>query len=303
VVPPGEADAAVLRIKGTDRAIATAIDCNSRYCYLDPELGGRHAVAEATRNVSCVGATPLAITNCLNFGSPEKPAGYYQLDRAVAGMAAACVALGVPVVSGNVSLYNETAAAPVMPTPTVGAVGVIEHTARHATMHCRPGDIVLLVGDRAPTIGASEYLSACHGMTAGHPPELDLTLELRVQNFVRSVISEGILRTAHDCSEGGLAVALAEMAIVSGIGLAVLSSPPGANGRVDEAWFGEAPSRIVIACDAAVVPDVERRAKTLDVSITCLGTVGGNEITLGEAAPVPLVAARTRYESALVNLS
>jgi phosphoribosylformylglycinamidine synthase len=172
VVPPGEADAAVLRIKGTDRAIAAAIDCNSRYCYLDSELGGRHAVAEATRNVSCVGARPLAITNCLNFGSPEKPAGYYQLDRAVAGMAAACDALGVPVVSGNVSLYNETAAAPVMPTPTVGAVGVIDDSDRHATMRWRAGDVVILVGGQSPTIGATEYLATCRGLTAGRPPAL-----------------------------------------------------------------------------------------------------------------------------------
>jgi phosphoribosylformylglycinamidine synthase len=303
VVPPGEADAAVLRIKGTDRAIATAIDCNSRYCYLDPELGGKHTVAEATRNVSCVGATPLAITNCLNFGSPEKPAGYYQLDRAVAGMAAACDALGVPVVSGNVSLYNETAAAPVMPTPTVGAVGVIEHAPRHATMRWRPGDAVVLVGGQPPTIGATEYLSTCHGLTAGRPPELDLDLECRVQALVRSAIADGLARTAHDCSEGGLAIALAEMAILSGVGVAVPSPPRGASNRNDEAWFGEAPSRILIACDATAVAEIEHRAGALNVPTTHLGTVGTDEIALGEAGPVPLEVARSRYESALVDLS
>jgi phosphoribosylformylglycinamidine synthase II len=303
VVPPGEADAAVLRIKGTDRAIAVAIDCNSRCCFLDPELGGRHAVTEATRNVSCVGATPLAITNCLNFGSPEKPAGYYQLERAVAGMAAACEALGVPVVSGNVSLYNETAAAAVMPTPTVGAVGVIEHTARHATMRWRSGDVVLIIGGQLPAIGGTEYLSVCRGMTAGHPPQLDLDLERRVQELVRTVVAAGLVRTAHDCAEGGLAVALAEMAILSGIGVAVSSAPPGEHGRTDEAWFGEAPSRIVIACGADAVAEIERRAQALDVPIARLGTSGGDQIALGEAMPVPLDLAWSRYEAALINLS
>ncbi|MEA2531121.1 MAG: phosphoribosylformylglycinamidine synthase subunit PurL, partial [Thermomicrobiales bacterium] len=265
VVPPGQADAAVLRIKGTERAIATAIDCNSRYCFLDPELGGMHAVAEATRNVSCVGATPLAITNCLNFGSPEKPAGYYQLDRAVSGMAAACTVLGVPVVSGNVSLYNETADAAVMPTPTVGAVGLIERADRHATMHWAAGDTVILLGSQTATIGGSEYLAVHHGMTAGRPPALDLDLERRVQELVRSSIADGVIRTAHDCSEGGLAVALAEMAIVSNVGVEVSSPPIGTDQRIDDVWFGEAASRIVITCDSDTLPEIGRRAEALQV--------------------------------------
>jgi phosphoribosylformylglycinamidine synthase len=303
VVPPGEADAAVLRIKGTDRAVATAIDCNSRYCYLDPELGGRHAVAEATRNVSCTGATPLAITNCLNFGSPEKPAGYYQLERAVAGMAAACDALGVPVVSGNVSLYNETAAAAVMPTPTVGAVGITEHLERHATMRWQEGDAVSLIGGQCPTIGGSEYLFCRYGLTAGRPPDLDLDHERRVQAFVRTLVAGGLVRTAHDCSEGGLAVALAEMAIVSGVGVSVTSVPAGADGRTDAAWFGEAPSRIVIACETAALPEIERRAGEFGLPLRHLGRAGSEEIELGDAAALPLAVARSRYESALLDLS
>jgi phosphoribosylformylglycinamidine synthase len=303
VVPPGQADAAVLRIKGTEHAIAAAIDCNSRYCFLDPELGGMHAVAEATRNVSCVGATPLAITNCLNFGSPEKPAGYYQLDRAVSGMAAACTVLGVPVVSGNVSLYNETADAAVMPTPTVGAVGLIERADRHATMHWAAGDTVILLGSQTATIGGSEYLAVHHGMTAGRPPALDLDLERRVQELVRSSIADGVIRTAHDCSEGGLAVALAEMAIVSSVGVEVSSLPIGTDQRIDDVWFGEAASRIVITCDSVTLPEIGRRAEALQVPLVRLGIVGGDDIAFGGAARLPLELARVRYEGALENLS
>ncbi|MEA2515618.1 MAG: phosphoribosylformylglycinamidine synthase subunit PurL [Thermomicrobiales bacterium] len=303
VVPPGQADAAVLRIKGTERAIATAIDCNSRYCFLDPELGGMHAVAEATRNVSCVGATPLAITNCLNFGSPEKPAGYYQLDRAVSGMAAACTVLGVPVVSGNVSLYNETADAAVMPTPTVGAVGLIERADRHATMHWAAGDTVILLGSQTATIGGSEYLAVHHGMTAGRPPALDLDLERRVQELVRSSIADGVIRTAHDCSEGGLAVALAEMAIVSNVGVEVPSLPIGTDQRIDDVWFGEAASRIVITCDSDTLPEIGPRAEALQVPLVRLGIVGGSDIAFGGAARLPLAVVRARYEGALDYLS
>jgi phosphoribosylformylglycinamidine synthase II len=303
VVPPGEADAAVLRIKGTDRAIAAAIDCNSRYCYLDPDLGGMHAVAEATRNVSCVGATPLAITNCLNFGNPEKPAGYFQLDRAIAGLAEACRALGVPVVSGNVSLYNETADAAVMPTPTVGAVGLIEHAPHHVTLRWRAGDVVLLAGGQAPTLGASEFLAVRHGLTAGRPPAIDLNLERRLQEFVRSAIADGLVSAAHDCSEGGLAVALAEMAIVSGIGVSVAAAPSGRNGRTDEAWFGEASSRVLVACESGAVDELTRRAKQSGVPIVALGDAGGDDLAFANATPVALEAAQAAFERALTNLS
>ena len=216
VVPPGAADAAVIRIKGTNRAVANSIDCNSRYCYLDPALGAAHAVAEACRNVSCVGGRPLAVTNCLNFGSPEKPAGYYQLREAVRGMGDACRALGVPVVSGNVSLYNESAQGAVFPTPTVGVVGVIDDVAAHATMAWHDGDIVALLGDAQPQVGGSEFLASHHDMTAGAPPPLDFERERSVQLVVRQAVASGLLATAHDCAEGGLAVAIAEMAIVSG---------------------------------------------------------------------------------------
>src|SRR5690606_27560218 len=184
VAAPGEGDAAVLRIRGSQRGIARAIDCNPRYCYLDPHFGAMHAVAEASRNVSCSGATPRGATNCLNFGNPQKPAGYYQLDRAVSGLADACRALDVPMVGGNVSLYNETAAAPIKPNPTVGVVGVFDDVRSHATMKWTPGQSIYLVGDRAPSLGGSEYLSLRFGEVVGTPPALDLDTESAVQAAV-----------------------------------------------------------------------------------------------------------------------
>ncbi len=301
VVPPGVGDAAVLRLKGTSRGIAAAIDCNSRYCFLDPDLGARHAVAEATRNISCVGAQPLAITDCLNFGNPEKPAGYFQLSRAVAGLAEACRALGVPVVSGNVSLYNETADAAVMPTPTVGAVGVLADVRRHATMVWEEGDQIILVGGGAPELGGSEYLAHIGGLVAGSPPVLDLVVESAVQAIVRDAIRDGVLRTAHDCAEGGLAVALAEMALASGVGATIDGDvPTGANGRLDEAWFGEAPNRVVAACGESSVDEMRSRCDAAGVSVYRLGRVEGAMLRSGAIGSVDLAEARQAFEAALL---
>jgi phosphoribosylformylglycinamidine synthase len=304
VVPPGEADAAVMRIKGTKRAIAAAIDCNARYCYLDSALGAAHAVAEASRNVSCVGARPLAVTNCLNFGNPEKPAGYYQLREAVKGMGDACRALGIPVVSGNVSLYNESADGPIFPTPAVGVVGVIDDVERRATMTWQDGDVIALVGGAVPTIGGSEYLARRFGLTAGNPPTLDLGAEYRIQTVVRRGIEDGVFRSAHDCSEGGIAVALAEMATVSGIGFAL---NPGAfddgPSRLDARWFGEAPTRIIVAGPA---PNIEVFAdRCVESGDLCrvIGAVGGSGIRLDEDVEIDLAEAITRFERGLLELS
>ncbi|MFN8536135.1 MAG: phosphoribosylformylglycinamidine synthase subunit PurL [Thermomicrobiales bacterium] len=200
VVAPGEADAAVMRVKGTSKGLAMKTDCNPRYCYLDPELGGMHAVAEAARNVACTGAEPLAITDCLNFGSPEKPENFYQLDRAVEGMAAACRALGIPVVSGNVSLYNESNGMAIPPTPTVGAVGLLEDVAQSRRMAWGAGETILLLGPLAATLGGSEYLATVHGKIAGAPPALDLDYEARLQRLLAN--ANGAPGAAHDTSEG-----------------------------------------------------------------------------------------------------
>ncbi len=275
VVPPLAGDAAVVRIKGTDKAIAVKTDCNPRYVYLDPYLGGMHAVAEAARNVSCTGAKPLALTNCLNFGSPEKPEGYYQLERAVSGMASAATALETPVVSGNVSLYNESGNEAVFPTPTVGVVGLIEDVSSARGMIASAGSALFVVGEHSATIGGTEYLQVRHGLTAGAPPALDLDLEVRVQNFVQNAISQGWVRAAHDTSEGGLLVALVEMLMGTSLGVSLdLSTLAGVNGgRLDRLYFGEAASRIILAVAPEHIEPLETLAASANVAAVNVGSV------------------------------
>ncbi len=281
VVAPGEADAAVLRIKGTARGLAVSLDCNSRYCWLDPRLGAQHAVAEAARNVACVGGRPLALTNCLNFGNPERPAGYFQLREAVQGIGEASAAFTLPVVSGNVSLYNETQQAAVLPTPSIGVVGVLDDVTRHATMRWRDGDVVVLLGDGQPVLGGSEYLAAQTGETFGAPPSLDLEREARLTGFVRGLIAAGQLRTAHDVGLGGLMVALAEMAILSDFGFV---ADPDTIASNPVAWFGESASRIVVAVPDADVDQLTNAARAAGVSTQRLGLVGGAGLSVGNAA-------------------
>ena len=277
--PPG-GDAAVLRIKGTDRAIALCTDGNARHCYLDPFHGGAMAVAEAARNVSCTGAAPLALTNCLNFGSPEDPAVYYQLARVINGMTAACEALGTPVISGNVSLYNESGGQAIWPTPVVGMLGLLER----ADSSCgigfgAKGDIVGLLGDTPPALDGSEYLAVVHGQVAG-APTIDLAAELAVQTLLRDLIQAELLVSSHDCSDGGLAVAVAECAFAGDIGVDLeLNSP---HQREDVALFGEAPSRVVISATAADWAAAEDRAAAAGVPLRALGRVGGDRLRLGQ---------------------
>ncbi len=249
VVGPG-GDAAVLRLRGTDRAIAVKTDGNGRYVYLDPRAGTRIAVAEAARNVACTGARPMAITNNLNFGNPRKPEIYHQLRESVAGMAEACRALGTPVTGGNVSLYNESPLGAVYPTPVIGMVGVIDHlddVTRAA--FARSGDRIVLLGEPTADLGASEYLQRIHGVVAGAPPPCDLDAERGLIETILAAIRAGVVRSAHDCSDGGLAVALAECAIMD------RARPLGA--RVDlSPWqalplrallFGEAQGRALLS--------------------------------------------------------
>lgn len=300
LVGPGRGDAAVLRIKGTGKAIAVAIDANGRYCYLEPRTGGAIAVAEATRNVACTGAKPLAITDCLNFGNPEKADIYYQLSEAVGGMVEACRQLNVPVVSGNVSLYNETKGEAILPTPVVGAVGVIdEATYIVGAGFAREGDVVALLGPQAGEIGGSEYLALEHGLLAGRPPRIDLSLEAKVQECCRRAIQAGLVRSAHDCSEGGLAVALAESCIEGDIG--ARCSLPG-DGRVDGLLFGETQSRIVLSVAAERYADVEDLANSLGVPITTLGVVGGRRLQIGGSIDLAVEEMGDTWRNALPRL-
>ena len=306
VVLPGQADAAVLRVKGTRLGIAATVDCDSRYVRLDPRLGAAHAVAEAARNLSCVGAEPLGVTDNLNFGNPTDPHVYYQLERAVEGIREACLALGTPVTGGNVSLYNQYVEGgwvrAVHPTPTVGMVGVLRDVARRATQDLkRDGDVLFLLGAGAPSLGASEYLYRLHGLEAGSPPALDLAAEAAVQAVVRGLIAEGVVDTAHDASVGGLAVCLAEMAVCGGRGLAadLPASGAGVLGR-DVALFGESSARVVLAVEPARAAAVEEACAAAGVPAVRLGTAGGDRLELRVAGspavdlPLASVAAAWR---------
>ena len=295
VVGPGAGDAAVLRVKGTGQAIAVAIDGNGRHCFLDPYRGAQMVVAEVTRNLSCVGAEPLALTDCLNFGNPERPEIYYQLEQCIRGMARASRALGIPVVSGNASLYNESQGTAIYPTPIVGGLGLLEDVRRH----CGAGfpeaglEVVLLGANRltarASDLAGSEYLNTIHGLVKGRP-RIDLVLERRAQGLCRGLIADGTVKSAHDCSDGGLAVALAECCIlgdgrIGGAGsMGFIASADFANGvprRWDAALFGEAASRIVVTLTPERVPAVMEAAAVAQVPAMILGQTGGRRLKLG----------------------
>lgn len=291
VLGPG-GDAAVLRIKGTNKAIALSTDGNGRYCYLDPLTGGMAAVAEAARNVVCVGARPLAITDCLNFGNPEKPEVYYQLQQCIEGMSRACEALGTPVVSGNVSLYNETRDVAVYPTPIVGMLGLLDDRSRrcdHAFKN--EGDVVYLLGETREELGGTAYLEAIHGLVAGLPPQVDLGRERAVQQCCLEAIRRGLLRSAHDCSDGGLAVALAESCIAGGVGARITLPEVWAGLRPDAVLFGESQSRIVVSVAPDRAAELEALAARHGVPCYRLGTVGGTALEISGllAVDVPVL--------------
>ncbi|NPV26140.1 MAG: phosphoribosylformylglycinamidine synthase subunit PurL [Firmicutes bacterium] len=278
VVVPGAADAAVLRVKGTQKGLALKTDGNSRFCYLDPFRGGALAVAEAARNLVCTGARPLAITDCLNFGNPEKPEIFWQFRQAVLGMSEACRALNTPVISGNVSFYNETKGEAIYPTPVVGMVGLLTNINRRCTQGFKQeGDVILLLGNNKGEIGGSEYLAVVHGQEAGPVPELDLDLERAVQTCCLMLIEEGWVKSAHDCSEGGLAVTLAESCISGQIGAEIEFT---SELRADHYLFGETPSQIVISVAPERVPLVLEAAEEFVVPVTVLGRVGGPNLKI-----------------------
>jgi len=276
VLGPG-GDAAVLRVKGTKKGLALVADGNGRYCYLDPYRGGALAVAESARNLACVGAEPLAITDCLNLGNPERPDVYYQLKEVIRGMAHACRVLGIPVISGNVSLYNETRGQAIYPTPVVGMVGLLEELEKRAD-HAfkKEGDVVFLLG--APgSLAGSEYMELVHGQVAGRPG-LDLALEKKVQRCLREAVKRGLLNSAHDVSDGGLAVALAECSIAGNTGF---KGAVETRGRLDEFLFGEGGARVVVSVPPAKASTLRRLAGSYKVSVSELGAVGGDGIALG----------------------
>lgn len=275
VLVPGAADAAVLRVRGTGLGVAATSDCNPRFVYLDPYVGAAAAVAEAARNLACVGATPLAITDNLNFGNPHDPGVYYQLQQSVQGIADACRALNTPVTGGNVSLYNQYAEeghkVAIHPTPTVGMVGVLPDVTQHVGQHVPAGEhALLLVGEQAGDIGASQYLETVHGLEAGRVPALDLELHRRLVDGVITLIREGLVSAAHDSSEGGLAVALAEM-LLGGHGGANVTLTAPESVRADALLFGETHSSVVLAIPTEHLAAAEARLRELEVPLWHLG--------------------------------
>ncbi len=300
-VLPGAADAAVLRLRDSGgKGLALTADCNPRYCYLDPYEGARLAVAEAARNLSCVGATPLAVTDCLNFASPEKPEGFWQFERAVAGLADACEAFGTPVISGNVSLYNETPEGAIHPTPTVGMVGLLPDADKRVTQGFQnEGDYIYLLGGGEPTLGGSEYLALIHGQEVGKLPTLDIEAEKKLQAFLRDAISQGLLQSAHDVSDGGLAVCLAECCIVSGQGACIPLEPYSA---VD--LFGERTATAVVSIFQARDEEVEALAEKYGLPCVRFGEVYRNHLNIfpelaDTAIYLPMADLRAAYEGAI----
>ena len=277
VVRPGS-DAAVLRLPDTEKGLALSIDCNSRYVYLDPWRGGAIAVAESARNIACSGGTPLGITNCLNFGNPEKPEIYWQFVHATDGIAEACRVLSTPVSGGNVSLYNEFDGEAIYPTPTIGMVGLLDSVEQRITSDFKAsGDIVLLLGESKEEIGASEAFYILTAEDAGEVPYIDLAAEKALQQCLITGAKQGLIQSAHDCSEGGLSVALVESAIQGNLGVEIAIE-----GTISEAaiLFGETQSRVVVTVTPEKLEKVITLAKELQVPVMQIGTVAGSEFNV-----------------------
>jgi len=305
VVGPGS-DACVIRLRKTNKAIAATTDCNGRYCYLNPRMGGRIAVAEAARNLVCSGAEPLAITNCLNFGNPYDPEVYWTFVECVAGMSEACRTFDTPVTGGNVSFYNEDPQRTVYPTPVVGMVGLIEDL-KHVTTQWfkEEGDVIVLLGDTQEELGASEYLKVIHNLVKGNTPNLNLDEEKRIQDACLEMIQKGLIKSAHDCSEGGLTVALTECCISSPnlLGANIRLKD---NIRLDALLFGESQSRIVITTEEKDLNALKEIASQHKISLSEIGRVGGEKlkISLGsDESEIPPKAGKVLIDLPVAKLA
>ena len=303
--------AGVVRVRGTDRALALSVDGNGRYCYLDPKLGAMLAVAEAARNVACAGARPLGATNCLNFGNPERPGIMWQFARSVEGIGLACRALGVPITGGNVSLYNETDGSAIYPTPVIGIVGLLEHADRVVARRFRgAGDALVLLGENRGELGGSEYLNIVHGLVRGAPPQLDLDAERRLQALLVALADARLMRSAHDCSDGGFAVTFAECCFdTSGVGaeveldaLAVAATPWVNTAAV---LFGESASRVLLSVSPDDVTAVLEKSAAAGVTARMIGQTGGNRIRIAVAGAITIDVsvdeAERRWSSAIAR--
>jgi phosphoribosylformylglycinamidine synthase subunit PurL len=296
-------DAAVVRIHGTNRALAMTTDCTPRYCYADPYEGGKQAVAETYRNICAVGAKPLAITNCLNFANPQRPEIMAQIVGCLEGMADACRALDYPIVSGNVSLYNESKAtgggSAILPTPAIGGVGVLEDVSKMATIAFKAeGEALILIGHSNSHVGQSIWLRECHGVEAGSPPPVDLAAERRAGELIRELIAEGLVTAVHDCADGGAAVTIAEMALAGNIGMTMPVVPQIPNPAA--ILFGEDQGRYIVTTRDGDA--IRNRANDANLFSVPIGTTGGDALTFdlidrGEPQSVTLSDLRAAHES------
>jgi phosphoribosylformylglycinamidine synthase len=285
VVLPGS-DASVLRVKGKPWGLGATTDCNSRYCYLNPYVGAQIAVAEAARNLVCSGADPAAVTDCLNFGNPEKPDRYYYFKNCVQGIIDACKSFNIAVISGNVSFYNESPKGAINPTPGIGMVGILPNIEKRCTQYFKnEGDVIILLGETKAELGGSEYLKVIHGKVCGDCPSLDLEKEKALQKTVYEVIQQDLLASAHDCSEGGLAVALAECCISDkrcaiGAHIHLTFDIGHLSFRKDAYLFGESQSRVIVSCSKDKAAKVEALAKQNGVACKKIGVVEGNSLVI-----------------------
>jgi phosphoribosylformylglycinamidine synthase len=281
VVLPGS-DAAVLRLKGTKKAIAATTDCNSRYCFLNPYRGAQIAVAEAARNLICSGAQPAAVTDCLNFGNPEKPESFWQFKNCVEGIRDTCRSFKIAVVSGNVSFYNESPKSAINPTPAIGMIGILNDINKSCSQNFKQeGDTIILLGYCRQELGATEYLKEIHHLTKGDVPQLDLKLEQAVQKTALKAIEKGLVNSAHDCSEGGLAVALAECCVSNkdkkiGANINKLNYDM----RLDALLFGESQSRIILSCSKDSVGKLRKIALGFKAPFYVIGKTGGRVLRI-----------------------
>jgi len=301
-VGPGS-DAAVMRIRKTRKALAMTTDCNARYCFVNPRVGAQSAVCEAARNIVCSGGKPLAVTNCLNFGNPYKPEIYYGFSQAIAGMGEACRVLETPVTGGNVSFYNEDPERAVFPTPVIGMVGLVEDISQITTQTFKDdGDAILLVGENKNELGASEYLHTIFNQTKGTVPAIDLEFEKKLQAALLAAIKTGTIKSAHDCSDGGLAVTLVECCISdreNPIGAAVELDD---NIRADCLLFGETQSRVVLSCATQNATGLIEHFSKNSVPCRQIGKTGGNELTISDLISVELEKLSGTFFNALPRL-
>jgi phosphoribosylformylglycinamidine synthase len=291
-------DASIVIAKGTGKALAMTVDCNSKYVYANPELGAMIAVAEAARNIVCSGGEPIGVTNCLNFGNPYDPEVYYQFVKSVEGMGAACRKFNTPVTGGNVSFYNQNPDGPVYPTPTIGMVGIVEDMKNRMTLDFKnEGDNIVLLGTQRNDIGSSEYVNKIRGVEFSQTPYFDLEEEFNLQQLVAGLIKAGNIKSAHDISEGGLMITLLESAFTTNKGFDVAVHDTSI--RTDAYWLGEAQSRVVISCNADNLDSIQKATVAAGIGFAVIGKVTNGDVKVSGAHWGSIGEWKNKYDTAI----